>query len=269
MVKSVRTMQWTARMLLTRLCFAIAIAACAAWTCPATAVKEPDRSQQVLDLNEAPSAEEIAAANERLRRGDIVRLTGKALGSVSLIGGIVLSTTRAASASGSTRRIPGGAAPAAATPLVVRVIGLHKTSDGVIHQFEQFASSHQSDSELRSSAAFARWVEAQQTRSGKAADPSSPGEAWTPLFNVSLIATTDDGNELQSTVYVYRLVETDDVHDWYMALTNPSLQPHYQGCVFGFAPDYYCGWYNQSRSIQISLSGGSLIDHGPTGTINQ
>jgi hypothetical protein len=142
-----------------------------------------------VDVGENPSAEEIALAKQRFRQGDIVRLVGNAVGRASAIGGVVLSNTHVASTLGSIRSVPGKTLSVDAKPLALRAVGLHRTPDRVVHQLVVFGSANDGDPDTRASRAFGRWAGNESARPHKAVtDPSAPGEAWMPLFNLNLVA---------------------------------------------------------------------------------
>ncbi len=93
------------------------------------------------------------------------------------------------------------------------------------------------------------------------------------MIKATTSVQSDYFNILQVVTSVYRLNELQAETDWYMVLTDTETIPNYTDFFDNTQPGVcnffdQCDWHMFTRTVRIAMPSGTLVDHGPTGTIN-
>jgi Bacterial Ig-like domain (group 3)/Galactose oxidase, central domain len=211
---------------------------------------------KVIDLSPNPSPEAVAQARREYRNGSIVRMAP----------GRQTDLQRLLSVGGMTARRKGGSSSfSAADDAAPRIVAVRLASNGALHQFAYFTA----ETDLTAGqTAFARWADREKQFAlgmrPDIADPQPPAQAWTQVQQTTVAGSDNDQNKYQTTATIYRLNDISSAGDWYMALTDPEIQPNFYktDCATAFNS---CGWYSSERIVTMSTNPGFvLFDHGPT-----
>jgi hypothetical protein len=224
---------------------------------------------QVLDISANATTEELGKAREAFTKGSaIVRLLGASSTSSERLFGISPKDVNIYSQRSAD---PNALKSAPHQNLKLQAMAAYTDASGVVRTVLSFAP----DATQATGAApwkqhLDEWIQQQQANLGSAAllgDPAPPPQAWTLLYTVTLQHNEGAGGYGQSTNSYYRLNTTSNLTDYYMVTTVPQTTPAWHGNCDGLVS---CDWHTIERDISIdgSKQGATLVDHGPTGTIN-
>lgn len=225
------------------------------------------RNLQVAEIRSTATSEEAGKARAAFRKGEsIIRMTGGSAADFERLVGVRISDTRASSAQSQIR----GTGPR--EEMKLRGVAAYIDQKGIVRTLLSFAPG-----EAEGGKQVDAWIARAQSMSSAASlgDPTPPSEAWTPLYS-STVLVNDGQGSAQSTDSIFRLNVTNADSDYYLVYTVPEAMPDYTKDINGPASVCdgltFCGSHTIGRDFTISLtagnSAGSLIDHGPTGTIS-
>ena len=219
---------------------------------------------QVIDVSAGATAQEMAKAQQAFRDGHIIRMRlteTEVSGAPQRLHELMDVPFIRAEAS-STSTVNG--IPQKNSPEMLRVLAVRRNKLGQVHRVQSFTSADDPNPQSSWVKHFDDWVEEEREKSLQVEDPAPPAVAWTSLILFDTIQQTSYYKNFQQlTVSVYRLIETDSAHDWYMVLTDPSRKPDWHDSCDGLV---VCDFHTIESGVSI-VTPGAVVDHGPTGTL--
>lgn len=235
-------------------------------------------SLRVFDIGADSTEMSIKQARRALKAGQVVRAVGGDPGRLKKAFGLPLTDARPTekqefSGAGKKAINPEQRlSKAGGEPTVLRVVAVRQNARGEVHQYLGYTSAKDSAPETSWVRQFDRWLQ-KEVETDEVETPQPPDDkAWTTLLKATTSTETYLGNQLQLTMTIYRLDELEAETDWYMVLTDTESIPNFTDYFDSSSPGVcnffdQCDWHMYQRGVGIGLASGTLVDHGPTGTI--